>query len=104
MRASLDILAQQNTLLTDIARHGEKDSKTLKALTLVATLYLPASLVATIFSSELIQSQPDGSVPGGTHFVVASQFWIFVVSSSILMAVTYVSMRWLERHLMRTRP
>lgn len=32
----------------EIATKGEKDSKTLKALTMVATMYLPASLLAVI--------------------------------------------------------
>jgi hypothetical protein len=32
----------------EIATKGEKESKTLKALTMVATMYLPASLLAVI--------------------------------------------------------
>jgi Mg2+ and Co2+ transporter CorA len=36
----------ENTALTQLARQGHKDSKMLKILSVVATLYLPASLIA----------------------------------------------------------
>ena len=53
IRNSLDILQRtasqihgENTTLTQLARQGHKDSKMLKILSVVATLYLPASLIA----------------------------------------------------------
>ena len=53
IRNSMDILQRtasqihgENTALTQLARQGHKDSKMLKILSVVATLYLPASLIA----------------------------------------------------------
>jgi Mg2+ and Co2+ transporter CorA len=53
MRNNLDILQRtasqihgDNATLTQLARQGHKDSRTLKILSIVATLYLPASLIA----------------------------------------------------------
>lgn len=79
-----------------LAENGKKDSDQIKALTLIATMYLPASLLAvsdimsvlslsainklqTIFSSNLIATRDFGGNSGRSYFVVASQFWIYVV-------------------------
>ncbi|KAL8697682.1 MAG: hypothetical protein Q9224_002191 [Gallowayella concinna] len=40
--------------LTAIARHGQKDSTSLKALSRIATLYLPATLIAPYFETPLL--------------------------------------------------
>ncbi|PMD19759.1 hypothetical protein NA56DRAFT_705470 [Hyaloscypha hepaticicola] len=99
IRNNLDILQRTasqihgtNTTLTQLARQGDKDSRMLKILSVVATLYLPASLIATLFSSSLVQSQLNdvNDATKGTHFVVSSQFWIFVLSSVCLAAVTII--------------
>lgn len=37
---------EENTLLLRLAQQSQKDSRTLTALTVVATFYLPASLIA----------------------------------------------------------
>jgi hypothetical protein len=39
-------IGQENATVAELARQGRKDSRTLKALTLVATIYLPSSLIA----------------------------------------------------------
>ena len=39
-------IQQENQALSAIVSQGQKDSKALKALTMIAMLYLPASLVA----------------------------------------------------------
>ena len=53
MQATLDVLQniafqnqRENETLAKLALNGQSDSKTLKALTLIATMYLPASLIA----------------------------------------------------------
>lgn len=53
MRMNLDVLQciasqiqQENSVLNDLTRQSQKDSRTLKILSIVATMYLPASLVA----------------------------------------------------------
>jgi hypothetical protein len=92
--------------LAGIARQTQKESKRVQVLSTIATVYLPASLIAvrkspapelpeahfyqTIFSSSLLQSQAnDTNDPAkGSHIVISSQFWIFVVSSICLAVVT----------------
>jgi Mg2+ and Co2+ transporter CorA len=37
---------EENRNLSQIATQSQKDSQTLKALTMIATMYLPASLIA----------------------------------------------------------
>lgn len=80
----LDYRTSKSTL--SIAQQGElegklaqKDSINIKALTVVATLYLPASLLAGIFSSNLVQAHPANYNDGPTRFVVARDFWKFIV-------------------------
>lgn len=92
------MLEQQHEALADAARRGEQDSKTLRALTIAATLYLPASLVATIFSSNLIQTQLISSPHVPTYFVISPQFWIYVLSTLVLMLLTFWG-TWYLRHL-----
>ncbi|RAK80840.1 uncharacterized protein BO72DRAFT_492828 [Aspergillus fijiensis CBS 313.89] len=51
------------------------DSSTVKAMTLVALIYLPASFVSSILGMNLFDF--DGGCQGG--FTISKQFWIFVV-------------------------
>ena len=69
----------------------------MKALTSVATLYLPAGLIATIFQSNLIQLLPNSSTPQPSRFVVASQSWLPIVATLLLMAVTLALVSLLDR-------
>ncbi|KAJ8124953.1 hypothetical protein O1611_g8688 [Lasiodiplodia mahajangana] len=75
--------------MTTIAVNGEMEHKVeqktaanVRALTVVATLYLPASLLSGIFSSHLVDVNSTGS------FYVSSEFWKFVV---VLVPMTLVT-------------
>jgi Mg2+ and Co2+ transporter CorA len=46
-------IRQENTTLTAIAQQGQEDSRTLKVLGIVATIYLPATLIAVCRCSNL---------------------------------------------------
>jgi len=99
IRATVSDSHRENTTIAEIARESRKYSEGLKALTFIATMYLPATLVATIFSSTLIQWQAgdtraDGS--GESHYMITSQFWIYVVSTLVLMILTFICARLLE--------
>lgn len=81
-------LESTRTLVT-IASQGETDGKiahktatSAAALTFTATIYLPASLLAGIFSSNLIDVKDD-------HFVLAMDFWKFIV---ILIPLTLLTL------------
>ena len=51
----------------------------------------------TIFSSTLIELRQDQN-ENGSHFVVATQFWIYILTTLALMAVTLISTLLLGRH------
>ena len=97
MLHTLALLGEQARALTLLSEQREKDSKAMKALTSVATLYLPATLVATVFSSNLIQLFPVTPPREPTHFVAGPQPWLPIVAVFSLMAVTLITIRILER-------
>ena len=92
----LDLLSQQNSALTSLQEAQEKDSKTIKALTAVSTLYLPASLVVTVFSSNLVQLLPKGSEASPMYFAAAPQSWIPTLIAMGLIALTLMGVKLLE--------
>lgn len=92
----------ENCTSATLAVHTHKDTKAMKALTTIATTLLPASLMATIFSSNLVQVKQDGASDGqGTHLVVATQFWIYVVVTLALTVITLGCTRLLEYQWLR---
>ncbi|KAL8923161.1 MAG: hypothetical protein Q9172_003258 [Xanthocarpia lactea] len=89
---------QESASLTAIARHGQRDSTSLKALSRVAMFFLPATLLATVFSSSLIQIRSkDDRAHVATHFVVASEFWVYLVASTVLTGLTFCMVVLLEK-------
>lgn len=118
---------KEGQVLGKIAQQSQKDSMAVKGLTFIATIYLPAALVAvsqpqpvpgeprdyaflakltylnykTIFSSNLIQSVSDSTRQGSSHFVVANEFWMFVVATVGLTAITIMSFIFLQHRLSR---
>ncbi|TGJ81222.1 hypothetical protein E0Z10_g7549 [Xylaria hypoxylon] len=77
--------------MTSIAVSGDLEHKleqktavNVRALTLVATLYLPASLLSGIFSSHLVDVNSTGT------FYVSSEFWKFVVVLIPMTLATFV--------------
>lgn len=109
---------EENKAMIVLTKQGRQDSRFMKILTFIAMLYLPASLVAvrchisssnrfvdlntnrvtnqSIFNSSLIASVSDGEVPMQTHFKSATQFWIYPVSTILLMCITTVPVLYLE--------
>ncbi|KAL6689622.1 hypothetical protein J3F84DRAFT_398994 [Trichoderma pleuroticola] len=81
MKSSLELMER-------IAQQNQDDSRLLKTLSLIATIYLPASLIATIFSSNLIQLQQGDH--GSTYFQPTSQFWIYIVLTISLTIITLI--------------
>lgn len=97
MLHTLALLGEQARALTLLSEQREKDSKAMKALTSVATLYLPATLVVAVFSSSLVQLLPDTHPRGSIHFVAGPQSWLPMVLIISLTAVTLITIRILER-------
>jgi len=111
-------IRNENCASATLAVHTHRDAKAMKALTTVATIFLPASIIAvcfsqpkylgsansrqTIFSSNLIQVRQNGdSNDQSTHLVVATQFWIYVVITLVLTIITVGSTRLLEYRWLR---
>ncbi|KAF2809123.1 uncharacterized protein BDZ99DRAFT_571941 [Mytilinidion resinicola] len=95
MQANLDVLkriafvnGEENRNLSKISTQNRADSHTLKALTTIATMYLPASLIATLFSSNLVQIQSQILKDSKARFAVSSEFWIYILVTVLLTAVT----------------
>ena len=97
MLHTLALLGEQARSLTLLGEQRERDSKAMRALTSVATLYLPATLVATVFSSSLVQLLPVTPPRTPTRFVAGPQPWLPIVLIVSLMAVTLITIRVLER-------
>jgi Mg2+ and Co2+ transporter CorA len=78
----------KNENLLRLATQSRKDSIRVRTLTLITIFYLPATLLATIFSSNLVDTQPlnEGSQP--TKLVITSQFWIYVVVAVVATLLT----------------
>ncbi|KAK0839218.1 hypothetical protein LTS02_017556 [Friedmanniomyces endolithicus] len=93
--------------LTQLLATVQADSVLLKILGIVATVYLPASLVAkarskTVFSSNLIQYVAAASPTAEPQRLVLSpQFWTYVATSLPLMALTLACTLFLDRRSRR---
>lgn len=94
---TLSTLNSNARALTLFSEERGKDSKVMKALTSVATLYLPASLIATIFQSNLIQLLPNSSTPQPGRFVVGPQPWLPILAIFSLMAITLALVHLFDR-------
>ncbi|KAK0783111.1 hypothetical protein LTR91_015579 [Friedmanniomyces endolithicus] len=88
--------------LTQLFATVQADSVLLKILGIVATVYLPASLVATVFSSNLIQYVAAASPTAEPQRLVLSpQFWTYLATSLPLMGLTLACTLFLDRRSRR---
>jgi Mg2+ and Co2+ transporter CorA len=99
--------AKQSEALNELTKKTQRDSRAVKILSIVAALYLPASLIASVFSSSLIESVPAGastSSPPKMSFRLASQFWMFPVFTLVLASCTLAPVVvWLAKESHRRR-
>ncbi|KAI1089439.1 hypothetical protein F5B19DRAFT_374294 [Rostrohypoxylon terebratum] len=78
-------------------RVDQKNGTTIKALTFIATMYLPASLLAGVFNSNLIVAKSTGPNTDQTYYAVATEFWKFIVISIGLILITFLVAILLEK-------
>ncbi|KAL4953186.1 hypothetical protein BDW69DRAFT_165851 [Aspergillus filifer] len=79
------------TSMLAITKQTIKASKTVKFLTLTTTIYLPATLMATVFSSNLVQLSGEDSPSQSAsqrHYVLHSQFYLYILTTLVLTMVT----------------
>ncbi|KAF8535502.1 hypothetical protein BDD12DRAFT_892640 [Trichophaea hybrida] len=90
----LSILAQDdNRMMTGLAYKSRRDAKTLKVLTILALIYLPASFASTLLGMNYIHV--DSSNPVKLHF--AREMWIFAVLTVVLLVLTMAVWKLWER-------
>jgi hypothetical protein len=91
-------LSNQNAnAVSKLTMKAQRDSRSTRVLTFVASLYLPATLVATIFNSNLVEStgsSGNGNGAVGRHFAAARDFWMFP-AFTIALTILTLSPVWL---------
>ncbi|KAI1323354.1 hypothetical protein F5Y16DRAFT_403550 [Xylariaceae sp. FL0255] len=106
-----ETMRKQTQLLTDLARDQArtndkvaelqdemaKESRLLKSLTIMATLYLPASLVLSFFGSNLVQAQDADQSGKSWNIVLVQEAWLAIVAPAPLVLATLVFILWIGR-------
>ncbi|KAF7593744.1 hypothetical protein BBP40_010920 [Aspergillus hancockii] len=89
---SSDTAQRQTIYMLDLTRKTVDDSTTVRVITIVTLIYLPSTFMATLLGmNSFFEMDPDTR-----KLIVSPQFWIFVVCSVPLTAVT-VLYWWLRR-------
>lgn len=90
-----------------LARASASDSNTMKAITILTMVFLPATFVCSLFSTGFFDFGNDGGSGGTTtsgssggggqqHIRVAGQFWIyFAVTIPLTVVVLGICAAWL---------
>ncbi|KAL8853066.1 MAG: hypothetical protein Q9221_002096 [Calogaya cf. arnoldii] len=97
LRDTAHMTRRENEAITKLAEQNRRDSRALKALSVLGTLYLPATFSATLFSSSLIQLQSTRASMVDSHYALASQFWLYIALTAPLMVLTVGYMMWVAR-------
>ncbi|CAN9247976.1 unnamed protein product [Alternaria alternata] len=87
----------RNTLV--MARSAREDSVAIRAITLVTSLYLPFSFVATMFGMNLVDFDSHSH-----DLLVSNQFWLYFVISIPLTVATLVCWRWKMHSYRKANP
>ncbi|PVI08330.1 hypothetical protein DM02DRAFT_722620 [Periconia macrospinosa] len=93
MRTIAAAAHQENKAIVALAEKSSNDSRVIRILTFVTIFYLPASLAASIFSSDLIQLNPPNepkSQEQGDILHVRKEIWILPALSVGLLAGTFL--------------
>lgn len=80
-----------------LARASASDSNTMKAITILTMVFLPATFVCSLFSTGFFAFGKDNdSSSGHQHIHVAGQFWIyFAVTIPLTVVVLGICAAWL---------
>ncbi|KAF8526173.1 hypothetical protein BDD12DRAFT_985012 [Trichophaea hybrida] len=93
--------ASENKAMVTIAKQSLSDSRMVKITTVIATIYLPLSLVASFFSTGLVQYSENGE---GANITMRNATWVFIVICVSLMACTLASVYFWARRGIKFNP
>ncbi|KAF8424182.1 hypothetical protein EV426DRAFT_717168 [Tirmania nivea] len=79
---------EESMELQKFAKESYKDSKSIWVLNFIALVYLPASLVISIFGSDLIIDTNPTSDPAKSHLEASGEFWWFPALTFPLLFLT----------------
>ncbi|KZN86780.1 hypothetical protein EN45_053290 [Penicillium chrysogenum] len=88
-----------NQQLLELGTKSFDDNATVKVVTILTLIYLPASLVSSIFGMNLFKFD-DGTTE---EFRISKQFWIYVVATIILAIITVSVYLWTHKKQVRRR-
>ncbi|KAK1149743.1 hypothetical protein N8T08_005297 [Aspergillus melleus] len=87
-----------NNKMLKLTNAAINDNATVKVVTLVTLIYLPASFVSTLLGMNLFDF--DGGDDGG-GFTISRQFWIFVIAAVPLTLLTLASWYFITQRRLR---
>ncbi|OCL12990.1 hypothetical protein AOQ84DRAFT_385717 [Glonium stellatum] len=80
----MSLAQSDNQLMVDLTKKAHKDAKTLKTITILTMIFLPASFVSQFLSMGYIKIQ-NGNNHVALHF--ANEMWIFGILTAILLVL-----------------
>ncbi|KAK3368037.1 hypothetical protein B0H63DRAFT_89153 [Podospora didyma] len=102
MHAIAALAEQENRTVARLAEEAREDAKMMRAVSVLAALYLPATLVASIFSSSLVQAQPIDAITS-IRLTVTSDIWVFFLLAGLLVLVTLFYVLWLKQRIRKQK-
>ncbi|KAK4224632.1 hypothetical protein QBC38DRAFT_458077 [Podospora fimiseda] len=96
LRSLTSKMQADNEGILKLAEQSQKDGIRVKTLTVITIFYLPATLIATIFSSNLVNTVPTSQALERGRLVIAPEFWIYLLITVGFTAVTLAVPKLLE--------
>lgn len=93
----MSLAQSDNQLMVDLTKKAQNDAKTLKTITILTMIFLPASFVSQFLSMGYITIH-NGNNHMALHF--ASEMWIFGILTVILLALViglWLFLEWRRR-------
>lgn len=96
LQKSSQTTAELATLAREDGQKATQDARTLKTISILGFVYLPASFVATLLGTQYITIHDE--MTGKISLIFARELWIFAILTVILLAATVGTWLWWERH------
>ncbi|KAI2784254.1 hypothetical protein F4815DRAFT_206276 [Daldinia loculata] len=87
--------ASSNDQIAQVLKQSAKDSRLLKALTIMTTLYLPTSIVLAFFGSNLVQTRETDTPGKALSIVLVQEAWLAIAIPAPLTIATIGLIFWM---------